>query len=181
MGVEEDTELDLVPLFSEREIAAVVERLARELDGDYRQRAPVLVGILKGSFIFLADLVRRMKTPIHSIEFLRLSSYGSGTASSGHARIVMGLPPEAVAGRDVVVVEDIVDTGITTAAAVRYLKRRRPASVAVCALLDKPSRRQVPVEVRYVGLKAPDRFVVGYGIDVDQKYRQLPQIYALPE
>ena len=171
----------MIPLFSQEEIAAAVKRLAGWLDRDYQHRSPVLVGILKGTFIFLADLVRWMKTPLHSIEFLRLSSYGSVTVSSGRPRIVMGLPPEAVVGRDVVVVEDMVDTGNTTAAALRYLKRYKPASMTVCALLDKPSRRQVQVEVSYLGLTVPDRFIVGYGFDLDQKYRQLPQIYTIME
>ena len=107
----------MIPLFSREEIAAAVKRLAGELDRDYQHRSTVLVGILKGGFIFAADLVRWMKTPLHSIEFLRLSSYDSATVSSGRPRIVMGLPAEAVVGRDMIVVEDIVDTGYTTAAA----------------------------------------------------------------
>ena len=151
------------------------------MDRDYWDRSPVLVGILKGSFIFLADLVRQMKTPLQSIEFMRLSSYGSATVSSGSASITMGLPPEIVAGRELIVIEDIVDTGITTLAVLSYLEEQKPASVAVCALLDKPSRRQVSVEVGYVGLTVPDQFIVGYGTDLDQKYRQLPEIYILEE
>lgn len=172
----------LVPLISQREIAAAVQRLAGELDRDYGHGSPTVVGILRGCFIFLADLVRQMQTPLHSIEFLRLSSYGSGTVSSGRARVVMG--PDgvgAVAGRDVIVVEDIVDTGITTSAALRYLGRRQPASLRLCALLDKPSRRQVPVTIDYLGFTVPDRFLVGYGTDLDQQYRQLPAVYTLEQ
>lgn len=177
----ERTEPKLIPLFDEMEIAGAVQRLADQLDHDYRGRSPVMMGVLKGSFIFLADLVRRMKTPLRSIEFLRISSYGSSTVSSGEAKISLELPPSSVLGLDVVVVEDIVDTGITTSAALGYLREHRPASVRLCALLDKPSRRQVSVEVDYAGLTVPDRFIVGYGIDLDQKYRQLPAIYALEE
>lgn len=171
----------LVPLFDKTEVAGAVQRLAGQLDHDYRNRSPVLVGVLKGSFIFLADLVRQMKTPLQSIEFLRISSYGASTVSSGEAKISLELPPSSILGLDVVVVEDIVDTGITTSAALSYLKGHRPASVSLCALLDKPSRRQVSVQVDYVGLTVPDRFIVGYGIDLDQKYRQLPAIYTLEE
>ena len=177
----ESTEPKLVLWFDEMEIAGAVQRLADQLDHDYRNRSPVMVGVLKGSFIFLADLVRRMKTPLQSIEFLRISSYGSSTVSSGEAKISLELPPSSVLGLDVVVVEDIVDTGITTSAALNYLRGHRPASVRLCALLDKPSRRQVTVEVDYAGLVVPDQFIVGYGIDLDQKYRQLPAIYALEE
>jgi len=177
----EPTEPKLVLRFDELEIAGAVQRLADQLDHDYRNRSPVMVGVLKGSFIFLADLVRRMKTPLQSIEFLRISSYGSSTVSSGEAKISLELPPSSVRGLDVVVVEDIVDTGITTSAALNYLRGHRPASVRLCALLDKPSRRQVTVEVDYAGLVVPDQFIVGYGIDLDQKYRQLPAIYALEE
>lgn len=171
----------LVRFISREEIAAAVNCLAQELDRDYRDTPPVMVGILKGAFIFLADLVRQMKAPIRSIEFVHVSSYGPGTTSSGRARITVALPREKVAGQHMVVVEDIVDTGLTTAAVIRYLKRHKPASIRLCALLDKPSRRQVPVAIDYLGLTVPDRFVVGYGLDVDQRYRQLPEIRALEE
>ncbi|MFQ6027216.1 MAG: hypoxanthine phosphoribosyltransferase [Dehalococcoidia bacterium] len=175
----EETERKLVCLYTAVEIAEAVQRLAGELDQDYAHRFPVLVGVLKGSFIFLADLVRRMKVPLRSIEFLRMSSYGSATVSSGNPQITLGLSSTAVAGRDVVVIEDIVDTGITTSAALTYLQDLQPASVKICTLLDKPSRRQVSVEVSYVGFTVPDKFIVGYGIDFDQEYRQLPHIYTL--
>lgn len=171
----------LVCLISQEELAATIKRLAAELDRDYRQRSPVLVGVLKGAFIFLADLVRCMETPLRSIEFLRLASYGSATESSGRARVVVGLPSGVVMGQHVILVEDIVDTGITTATALRYLRRLRPASLKVCALLDKPARRRVLLTIDYLGLTVPDRFLVGYGLDLDQQYRQLPEIYALEE
>ena len=171
----------LVRLLSRQELDVTIKHLAGELDRDYCQRSPVLVGVLKGAFIFLADLVRCMDTPLRSVEFLALSSYGAATVSSGRARVVAGLAPQSVEGQDVILVEDIVDTGITTATALRYLRRRHPASLRVCALLDKPSRRRVPVAIDYVGLAVPDQFLVGYGLDLDQRYRQLPEIYVLRE
>ncbi len=180
---------NLVNLISQAEIVRIVRRLAVEIDRDYQDRSLVLVGILKGSFIFLADLVREIESPIANIEFLRLSSYGSSTISSGEAKITMNLPPEArrkadlfeIAGKDIVVVEDIVDTGITTDTALRYLQNYQPASLKLCALLDKPARRQVPVKIDYLGSTVEDLFIVGYGIDFDQQYRQLPDIYYLEE
>lgn len=171
----------LVRLLSQDQLAATIKRLAAELDQDYSQRSPVLVGILKGAFVFLADLVRQMDTPLSSIEFLRLSSYGSATVSSGRARVVAGLPAQSIMGQHVILVEDIVDTGLTTATALRYLRRRQPASLKLCALLDKPSRRRVPLTINYLGLTVPNRFLVGYGLDLDEQYRQFPEIYALEE
>ena len=172
---------NLIHLISQAEIVSTVRRLARELDRDYQDRSLVLVGILKGSFIFLADLVRELNIPIENIEFMRLSSYGSSTVSSGKATIAMSPPAKAIAGKDIVVVEDIVDTGITTDTALRYLQNFQPASVKLCALLDKPARRQVSVQIDYLGFTVMDLFIVGYGIDFDQKYRQLPDIYYLEE
>ena len=156
-----------------------VRRLARELDRDYADRPPVLVGVLKGGFIFLADLVRRMQVSVLSVEFLRLSSYGGNTVSSGAPRIVVGLPEDAVLNRHLVLVEDIVDTGLTAAAALEYLREKKPASIRLCVLLDKPERRRVPAVIDYLGFTVPDRFLVGYGLDLDQRYRQLPGIYML--
>lgn len=171
----------LIPLISDVEIAATVQRLAREIDRDYAGRSPVLVGILKGAFIFLSDLVRQIKTPIESVEFIRLSSYGSSTLSSGCVEIVLGLTEELVRGRDILVVEDIIDTGLSPSTALEYLRHYQPNSLKLCALLDKPDRRKIPVEIDYLGLTVPDRFIVGYGIDFDGKYRQLPAIYTLKE
>jgi hypoxanthine phosphoribosyltransferase len=122
-----------------------------------------------------------MKTPLRDVEFMRLSSYGSGTVSSGQATLLAGLPREAIAGQDVIVIEDIVDTGITISTVLDYLRAYHPASLKLCTLLDKPARRKIPVKIDYVGLAIPDRFVVGYGIDYDQKYRQLPDIYTLQD
>jgi hypoxanthine phosphoribosyltransferase len=170
---------NLIHLISATEISHTVRRLALELDRDYQHRSLVLVSILKGSFIFLADLVREIHIPIENIEFIRLSSYGSSMVTSGQAKITMSLPSKAIADRDVVLVEDIVDTGITTDSALRYLQNFHPASLRLCSLLDKPSRRQIPVKIDYLGFTVEDRFIVGYGIDFDQKYRQLSDIYYL--
>jgi hypoxanthine phosphoribosyltransferase len=174
-------ETKLTPLISEETIATTVKRLARQLDKDYDHHSLMLVGILKGSFIFLADLVRNMKTPINNIEFMRLSSYGSKTSSSGKVEVVMRVSEEVIKNQHVLLVEDIIDTGITTTAALVNLRSYNPASLKLCALLDKPARRQVPMTIDYLGLTVPNRFIVGYGIDFDQKYRQLPAIYMLDE
>ncbi|MBW4518530.1 MAG: hypoxanthine phosphoribosyltransferase [Scytolyngbya sp. HA4215-MV1] len=170
---------NLVSLISKEEIVLAVNRLAQALDRDYADRTPVVVGVLKGSFIFLADLIRAMQTTIANVELIRLSSYGAATVSAGEATLLLGLKEDTVRGRDVILVEDIVDTGISTTAALQYLKRYQPASIKLCALLDKPARRRTPVTIDYLGFKVPDQFIVGYGIDFDEKYRQLPGIYAL--
>jgi hypoxanthine phosphoribosyltransferase len=171
----------LVPLISQSEIAATVQRLAQELDRDYANSAPIVVGILKGSFIFLADLIRQMQTPICNVELIRLSSYGSATVSSGEVKVLMGLSEGVINNQDVILVEDIVDTGLSTTKAIEVLKTYNPKSLKLCALLDKPSRRKAPVKIDYLGIEIPDRFIVGYGIDMDEKYRQLPAIYAIEE
>lgn len=166
-------------LLSQQEINQGVARLAAEIARDYRGKNPLLIGVLKGSFIFLSDLVRRLDFPLE-VEFLQLSSYGSGTQSSGRVR-VLGRLGQPVKGREVVVVEDIVDTGITIAFLMDYLHRRHPRSLKLCALLDKPERRQVPVKIDYLGFTVPDRFVVGYGLDYNEQFRHLPEVWALEE
>jgi hypoxanthine phosphoribosyltransferase len=160
-------------------ITSAVARLAAQISRDYRLKNPLLIGILKGSFIFLADLVRQLDFPLE-IDFIRLSSYGRGTQTSGSVRVVQGLR-SIVQGRHVLVVEDIVDTGITVAFLLDYLKKKKPASVALCALLDKPSRRRVPVAIDYLGITVPDKFLIGYGLDCDEKYRNLPDVCALED
>ena len=161
------------------EIASVVGRLAEQISRDYKDKNPLLVGILKGSFVFMADLVRKLDFPLE-VDFIRLSSYGSGTRTSGNVKVVQGLR-SVVRGRHVLVVEDIIDTGITVAFLMEYLKKKRPASVKLCTLLDKPSRRRVPVTIDYLGTTVPDKFVVGYGIDCDEMFRNLLDIYSLEE
>lgn len=166
-------------LITEEEVGRLVKRLAREISEDFRDKYPLLLGILKGSFVFMADLVRLIEIPVE-VDFIRLSSYGSAKVSSGKVRVVHGLNSE-VKGRDVVIIDDIVDTGLATSFVIGYLRRRKPASVRVCALLDKPTRRKVDVPIDYLGVKIPDRFVVGYGLDCDERFRDLPDIRVVED
>ncbi len=166
-------------LISRDKIAKAVDRLAREVSRDYQGRQPLLVGILKGSFVFMADLVRRLDLPLE-LDFVRLSSYGSARDSSSKVRVVQGLQTH-IRGRDVLVVEDIVDTGITVSFLLDYLKKRKPASLKLCALADKPSRRRVPVPIDYLGFTVPDKFVVGYGLDCDEEFRNMPDICVMED
>ncbi len=167
-------------LISPEELQARVQALAREIERDYQGRTPLLIGVLKGSFIFLADLVRYLENLDVRIDFLAVSSYGAATESSGEVQILkdISLPVE---GEDVILVEDIVDTGLT----LRYLwdlfQQRHPRSLRICVLLDKKERRQVEVPVHYVGFEIPDRFVVGYGLDWAERYRHLPGIAYVEE
>lgn len=166
-------------LISKAKIDATVKKLAAAITRDYRAKNPLLIGILKGSFVFLADLVRQLDFPLE-IEFVRVSSYGKGTKTSGKVKMVQGLKLD-VKGRHVLVVEDIVDTGITVAYLLEYLKKKSPASLKLCAFTDKPSRRRVPVKIDYLGMTVPDKFLVGYGLDYGEKYRNLPDICYLEE
>ncbi|MBL7166302.1 MAG: hypoxanthine phosphoribosyltransferase [Dehalococcoidales bacterium] len=175
MAAEQRTEV----LLSREEIAATVDRLAVEVSRDYTGKNPLLLGILKGSFVFMADLVRRLDFPLE-IDFVRLSSYGQGTETTGNIRVVQGLR-SPVRGRDVLVIEDIVDTGLTTTYFLDYLRKKKPASLRLCSLVDKPARHRVPVAIDYLGFTVPDRFLVGYGLDWDEKYRNLPDICVLVE
>ena len=158
-------------------IAARVAELGTQLSADYEGRNPVLLSVLKGALVFLADLMRTMDVP-SSIDLMELSSYGSGTETSGQVRILKDLS-HSIEGRDVVIVEDIIDTGLTLNYLMRYLAERHPASVRVCCLLDKPARRLAEIEIDYRGFTIPDRFVVGYGLDYDERYRNLPYIGVL--
>jgi len=166
-------------LISRGEIAKAVDRLASQIKRDYQGKQPLLIGVLKGSFVFMADLIRQLDLPLE-LEFIKLSSYGSARESSGKVRIVQGLKTP-IKGRDVLVVEDIVDTGITTSFLLDYLMKRKPASLKLCALTDKPARRRVPVSIDYLGFTVPDEFIVGYGIDCDEKFRYSPDIYTLED
>ncbi|MFW6118027.1 MAG: hypoxanthine phosphoribosyltransferase [Chloroflexota bacterium] len=166
-------------LINREEIAKAVERLASEIKRDYQGKQPLLIGVLKGSFMFTADLIRQLDLPLE-LDFVRLSSYGAARESSGKARVVQGLKTP-IKGRDVLVIEDIVDTGITTSFLLDYLRKKSPASLKLCALTDKPSRRRVPVFIDYLGFTVPNKFVVGYGLDFDQRFRNLPDIYALDD
>jgi hypoxanthine phosphoribosyltransferase len=166
-------------LISRDEIAKAVDRLASEIKKDYQGKQPLLIGVLKGSFVFMADLIRQLDLPLE-LDFIRLSSYGAARESSGKVRVVQGVKTP-IKGRDVLVIEDIVDTGITTSFLFDYLRKRKPASLKLCALTDKPSRRRVQVSIDYLGLSLPNKFVVGYGLDFDQRFRNLPDIYALED
>lgn len=159
------------------QIHARVAELGAELARDYAGRDPVLVSVLKGSIIFLADLVREMEIPL-SIDLMEVSSYGASTESSGQVRILKDLS-SSIGGRDVVVVEDIIDTGLTLNYLLRYLHDKGPASIGICCLLDKPARRLAPIEIDYRGFTIADRFVIGYGLDYDERYRNLPYVGVL--
>ena len=166
-------------LFTREQIELAVNRLAVEITQNYRDKNPVLVGILKGGFIFMGDLVRYLDFPLE-VEFIRLSSYGSERQTSGRVKVVQGLS-RSIKDRHVLVIEDIIDTGITVAFLMDYLKKKRPASLKLCTLLDKPSRRRKPLKIDYHGFNVPDKFLVGYGLDYDEQYRNLPDICYLEE
>src|SRR5881396_2333203 len=164
-------------LIDEQAIAAKVRGLGAAISDDYRGKDLVLVSILKGALPFLADLMRHIPMPL-ALDFLEVSSYGAGTETSGVVRILKDIA-NPIEARDVLVVEDILDTGNTLAYVVDHLRSQRPASVRLCTLLDKPSRRSVPIDVDYRGFEIPDKFVVGYGLDYAEKYRNLPFIGVL--
>ena len=166
-------------LISRDEIAKAVARLASEITRDYQGKQPLLIGILKGSFVFMADLIRRLDLPLE-VEFIKLSSYGAARESSGKVRVVQGVKTP-IKGRDVLVIEDIVDTGITISFLLDYLQKKNPASLKLCVLTDKPSRRRVPVTIDYLGFTVPNKFIVGYGLDFDERFRNLPDIYTLED
>ena len=165
----------LHPLISREQIASIVRDLASRISGDYGQKELVLVCVLKGAFMFLSDLVRHLQMPVQ-IDFVRLASYGSGMKSSGRIEITKDIEV-SVEGKDVIIVEDIIDSGRT----IQFLKERlalsKPRTVKVCTLLDKKARREVEMEADYVGKEVDDVFIVGYGIDFNEAYRNLPQIY----
>jgi hypoxanthine phosphoribosyltransferase len=165
-------------MISAKAIAARVEALAREISVHYAGTDKlVVVGLLRGSFIFIADLVRELDLPVE-VDFLEVSSYGNSTESSREVRILKDLRGE-IEGRDVLVVEDIVDTGYTLKHVLEILATRHPKRIEVCALLDKPSRRETNVKARWIGFEIPDKFVVGYGIDYAQRNRNLDHIGAV--
>lgn len=166
-------------LIDHQEIDERVGELARLITEDYRDRDLVVVGILKGAFVFLADLVRRVDLPLE-VDFVAVSSYGKDTVTSGVVRVIKDLDLD-IRGRDVLLVEDIVDTGLTLDYIARMLLQREPASLEICALLNKPEARKVDIEVKYCGFDIPPVFVVGYGLDYAERYRQLPYVGVLEE
>ncbi len=172
------SEPKLTPLFTGEEIAATVRRLAAEIGRDYRDKRPLLIGVLKGSFMFMADLIRLLDFPLE-VDFIRLSSYGGGQ-SPGKIKLVQDVQSE-IKDRHVLVIEDIIDTGLTTAFVLEHLGKKKPASLKLCTLTDKPSRRKTAVNIDYLGLTVPNKFIVGYGIDWNERFRYLPDIYAMEE
>ena len=164
-------------LLTKEEIEEVVKELGKKITEDYKDKNLFLITVLKGAVVFLGDLMRAIEMPCE-IEFMVLSSYGAGTTSTGSVKIVkdIDLPLE---GKDVLIVEDILDTGYTLSFLLDLLKGRNPNSIEICTLLDKPDRRKVEISAKYTGRKIPDEFVVGYGLDYDEKYRNLPFIGVL--
>jgi len=164
-------------LIGEEELQARVTELGVEISAGYEGRDLLLVGVLKGAVFFMADLMRRLTIPCE-IDFMAISSYGAATDSSGVVRILKDLDIN-IAGRHVLVVEDIIDSGLTLSYLMRNLGARKPASLEICALLTKPERREIDVPVKYVGFEIPNRFVIGYGLDFAERYRNLPYIGVL--
>lgn len=169
-----ENKTSLKPLFSAKEISKRVKKLAADIDKDYQGREILMIAVLKGSFLFIADLVRAVKTPT-VVDFVRLASYGSATQSSGIIELRKDLEM-SVKGRDVLIVEDIVDSGQTLESLCNILLNRKPASLRICTLIDKKAQRTATVAVDYAGFSIDDGFIVGYGLDLDEKYRDLPDI-----
>jgi hypoxanthine phosphoribosyltransferase len=170
------SEIDTV-LFTHEQIRQRVAELAAAIDRDYEGRDPLIVFIMKGALLFVADLLRELRTNLR-VDFMVVSSYGDRTETSGSVRIIADLKTD-IRGRDVLLVEDIIDTGLTLTEVIEHLLVRSPASIEVCTLLSKPSRRRVPLDARYVGFEIEDRFVVGYGLDFNERFRGLPFIGVL--
>ncbi len=164
-------------LFTEEKIASIVRNMGRQISEEYVGKNLFMVSVLKGSLMFMADLMRAVTIPC-SIDFLSVSSYGNGTASSGEVRILKDLDC-SLEGKDLLVVEDILDSGVTLSFLLKTLSARKPASIRLCTFLDKPERRRVDIHPDYVGAVVPDKFIVGYGLDYAEKYRNLPYIGVL--
>ena len=164
-------------LYSEEQLKQRVAELGAQITADYAGKQPVLVSVLRGSYIFMADLSRAIDLPC-SIDFMSVSSYGKGTTSSGQVQVTKDLA-ESIEGRDLIIVEDILDSGNTLFYLIQVLKARKPASVRICTLLDKPERRVKDIRADYSGFTIPDAFVVGYGLDYAEQYRNLPYIGVL--
>jgi len=166
-------------LVQQDDLAHRVQALGDQISSDYEGRSLLLVGVLKGAFFFLSDLMRELDVPCE-VDFMAVASYGSSTDSSGVVRILKDLDA-SIEGRDVLIVEDIVDSGLTLSYLLRTLKAREPASLEVCALLTKPERRKVDLPIRYVGFEIPNRFVIGYGLDHAERHRNLPFVAVLSD
>lgn len=166
-------------LFSEKELAEKVKELGEKISKDYSGEDLTVVGILKGSNIFMGDLIRKIDIPL-SIDFMVVSSYGQSTESSGVVRVLKDLE-HSIEGKSILIVEDIIDTGLTLDYLKENLLRRKPKSLKICTLLDKPARRKVDLKIDYTGFEIPDEFIVGYGIDYAEKYRNLPYVAILKQ
>lgn len=166
-------------LLTEQQLADKTKELAKRISDDYRGKDFVMVTVLKGGFIFAADLVRQMDIDV-DINFMAVSSYGSGTRSSGNVKIIKDLDSD-IRGKHVLIVEDIIDSGNTLSCLAELMKERGAVDVRICTILNKPSRREVDIDVAYVGYDIPDEFVVGYGLDYDERYRNLPYLGTLKE
>lgn len=167
----------LKTLITKDQLEATVARLGREITEDYRGRTPMLVAVLKGAFIFMADLVRQIDIPC-TLDFMAVSSYGAGMASSGQVKIIKDLDT-TIEGKDVIIVEDILDSGVTLSYLMKLLQARRPGSIRLCTLFDKPARHKVDIHSDYIGLEVPNEFIVGYGLDYAEIYRNYPEIAVL--
>ena len=166
-------------LYSAEDLALRIKEIGEQISIDYKGKDLVLIGVLKGSVMFMADLMKAISIPC-SMDFMAVSSYGNSTTTSGVVRILKDLDDE-IEGKDVLIIEDIIDSGITLKYLMEYLKRRNPESVEIACLLNKPERRRVEIEVRYIGFDVPDYFLIGFGLDFAQKYRNLPYIGILKE
>lgn len=164
-------------LISEEEIKARVSELAKQIEKDYEGKAPTMIGVLKGSIMFYTDLVRQINLPL-TVDFMSISSYGAGVNSTGEVKIIKDIDGK-IGGKDVIIVEDIIDSGYSMNCLLKLFATRSPKSVKVCALLDKPSRREIPVPIDYTGFQVADEFVVGYGLDYAGLYRNIPFIGVL--
>lgn len=163
--------------FTEEVLKAKVKELGKTLTEEYADKHPLVVGVLKGCFVFMADLMREINV-LCDMDFMVLSSYGSGTTTTGAVKILKDLSQD-IEGRHIIIIEDILDSGITLSYLKGYLSMRNPASIKICTLLDKPARRKADIAADYVGFICPDDFIVGYGLDYDEKYRNLPYIGGL--
>jgi hypoxanthine phosphoribosyltransferase len=174
----DNTMSELEPVFNEAAIAREVAEVARRISADFKGRDLVVVGVLKGAFIFMADLVRQISLDTFTIDFIRAASYGSETESSGSVRILKDIETD-IEGRDVLIVEDILDTGHTLSCLIDVLRARRPGSIKVCTLIDKQERREADLTPDYACFKVEQGFLVGFGLDFDEAYRNLPGIFHL--
>ncbi|MBE6949580.1 MAG: hypoxanthine phosphoribosyltransferase [Ruminococcaceae bacterium] len=163
--------------FTEEQIRERVAEMGKVLTEEYADKHPLMVGVLKGCFVFMADLMREVNI-LCDIDFMIVSSYGSGTTTTGAVKILKDLNQD-IEGRHIVIIEDILDSGVTLSYLKQYLSMRKPASIKICTLMDKPTRRKADIKADYVGYICPDDFIVGYGLDYDEKYRNLPYIGGL--